>query len=77
MRTLGTAATVGVVTGIVGGIVGFFLVRFLVERLGIVDGPPAGVLIFTLPPFLTAVCAFVGFVFAFLRLRGKAKPHDE
>jgi cation transporter-like permease len=77
MRTVGTAAAVGMATGIVGGVVGYFLVRFLVERLGIVEGPPAGVLIFILPRFLTAVCAFVGFVLAFLRLRGKATPHDE
>ena len=77
MRTVGTAAAIGVATGILGGVVGYFLVRFLVERLGIVEGPPAGVLIFTLPFFLTAVCAFVGFVLAFLRLRAKATPHDE
>jgi hypothetical protein len=64
-------------TGIVAGIVGYFLVRFLVERLAIVEGPPAGILILTLPPFLTAVCAFVGFVLAFLWLRGRATPHDE
>ena len=77
MRTVGTAAAVGMATGIVAGVVGYFLVRFLVERLGIVEGPPAGVLILTLPVFLTAVCAFAGFVVAFLRLRGKATPHDE
>jgi hypothetical protein len=52
-------------------------VRLLAERLGIVEGPPAGVLLFTLSPFLTAVYAFVGFVVALLRLRGKATPHDE
>jgi hypothetical protein len=57
MRTIGTAATVGMALGIAGGVVGFFLVRFLVEPLGILDGPPAGVLLFTLPSFLTAVCA--------------------
>jgi hypothetical protein len=51
MRTVGTAAAVGLATGIVGGVVGYFLVRLLVERLGIVEGPPAGVLLFTLPPF--------------------------
>jgi len=73
MRTVGTAAAVGMATGIVAGIVGYFLVRFLLERLG----PAGGVLIFTLPPFLTAVCAFVGFVLAFLWLRRKATPHDE
>ena len=72
MRTVGTAAAVGLATGIVGGVVGYFLVRLLVERLGIGEGPPAGVLLFTLPP-----CAFVGFVVALLRLRGKATPHDE
>jgi hypothetical protein len=77
MRTIGTAATVGMATGIAGGVVGFFLVRFLVEPLGILDGPPAGVLLFTLPPFLTAVCAFVGFVFAYLRLRGKTTRQHE
>jgi cation transporter-like permease len=77
MRTVGTAAAVGMATGIVGGVIGYFLVRFLVERLGIVEGPPAGVLIFILPPFLTAVCAFVGFLLAFLRLRGKATQHIE
>lgn len=77
MRTVGTAAAVGLATGIVGGVVGYFLVRLLVERLGIVEGPPAGVLLFTLPPFLTAACAFVGFVAALLRLRGKATPHNQ
>jgi len=77
MPTVGTAAAVGFAAGIVGGVVGYFLVRLLVERLGIVGGPPAGVLLFALPPFLTAVCAFVGFVVALLRLRGKATPHDE
>jgi hypothetical protein len=50
MRTVGTAAAVGLATGIVGGVVGYFLVRLLVERLGIVEGPPAGVLLFTLSP---------------------------
>lgn len=73
MRTVGTAAAVGLATGVVG----YVLVRLLVERLGIVEGPPAGVLFFTLPLLLTAVCAFVGFVVALLRLRGKAMPHDE
>jgi H+/Cl- antiporter ClcA len=77
MRTVGTAAAIGFATGVVGGVVGYLLVRLLVERLDIVDGPPAGVLLFTLPAFLTAVCAFVGFVIAYLRVRGKATPHDE
>jgi len=77
MRTVGTAAAIGLATGLVGGVVGYVLVRLLVERLGVVEGPPAGVLLLTLPPFLTAVCAFVGFVLALLRLRGKALPHDE
>jgi len=77
MRTVGTAAAVGLATGIVGGLVGYFLVRLLVERLGTVEGAPAGVLLFTLPPFLTAVCAMVGFLLTLLRLRGKAKSHDE
>jgi hypothetical protein len=77
MRTIGTAAAAGLATGIVGGVVGYFLVRLLVERLGIVEGPPAGVLLFTLPPVLTAVCAFVGFVVALLRLRRKTPLHDE
>jgi hypothetical protein len=77
MRTVGTAAAIGSATGLVGGVVGYFLVRLLVERLGVVEGPPAGVLLVTLPLFLTAVFAFVGFVVALLRLRGKATPHDE
>jgi hypothetical protein len=53
----------------------YLLVRLLAERLGFVEGPPAGVLLFTLSRFLTAVCAFVGFVVALFF--GKATLHDE
>ena len=67
MRTVATAAAVGLATGIFGGVFGYFLARLLLER-GIVGGPPAGVLLFILPPFLAAGCAFVGFVLALLRL---------
>ena len=77
MRTIGTAAAVGLATGILGGVVGYFLVRLFVERLGFVEGPPAGVLLFTLPPFLSAVAAFVGFILALLRLRRTAVTRDE
>jgi hypothetical protein len=67
MRTVGTAAAIGLATGIFGGVFGYFLARLLLER-GIVEGPPAGVLVFLLPPSLAAGCAFVGFVLALLRL---------
>jgi len=67
MRTVSTAAAIGLATGIFGGVFGYFLARLLLER-GIVEGPPAGVLVFLLPPSLAAGCAFVGFVLALLRL---------
>ena len=67
MRDVGTAAAIGLATGIFGGVFGYFLARLLLER-GIVEGPPAGVLVFLLPPSLAAGCAFVGFVLALLRL---------
>jgi hypothetical protein len=35
------------------------------------EGPPVGVLLFTLSPFLTAVCAFVGFAEKQLRMLSK------
>lgn len=68
MRIVGTAAAVGLAAGIFGGVIGFFVARLLVEWLGVVEGPPAGVLLVLLPCSLTVACAFVGFVLAFWRL---------
>lgn len=76
MRNVGTAAAIGLATGICGGVLGFFITRLLVERLGIVEGPPAGVLLVLLVSGLTVVCTFGGFVFAFLRLRKAAARTD-
>jgi uncharacterized protein YacL len=66
MRTGGTAAAIGLATGIFGGVIGYLIARLLVERLGIVEGPPAGVLLELLPSSLTVGCAFLGFRFCIL-----------
>ena len=69
MREIGTAAAIGLATGISGGVVGFFVVRLLVERFALVEGPPAAVLLVLTVSILTVLCTFAGFIFAFWRLR--------
>jgi len=67
------AAAIGLITGISGGLIGYVIARLLVERLAIVEGPPAGVLLVILPTGLTALSAGVGFFLALWRL-WKAAP---
>jgi hypothetical protein len=68
MRSVGTAAAIGLGMGISGGVIGYFIARLLVERLAIVEGPPAGVLLVLLPSSLAVLCVFVGFVLSLWRL---------
>ena len=68
MRNIGSAAAVALVAGVLGGVVEFFITRFLVERVGIVEGPPAGVLLITLTSGLGVVSASVAFFVSLWRL---------
>jgi hypothetical protein len=65
LAKIGTATGSAMAAGLLGGCIGFYIVRILVERLGLVEGPPAGVLLVLVVTIFALVGVVLGFVLPF------------
>jgi len=67
---IGISMTAGLAAAVVGGCIGFIVSRILVDGVGIVEGPPAGVLLVLLVGFCAVLGGVFGFVLSHRWLRG-------
>ena len=63
--------------GFLGACIGFLIVRLVIERLGVVEGPPAGVLLVLVVVILALVSAVVGFALRFRWLSAEGRHNAQ
>jgi glycopeptide antibiotics resistance protein len=77
LARVGTATVAALIATLLGGCIGFLIVRILVERIGLVEGPPAGVLLVLSVASLALVGGVLGFIVSFRWLRKQNTDRHE
>lgn len=72
LARIGIATATALTAGLVVACIGFLIVRVLVEHLGLVDGPPAAVLLVLVVTILALVGVVLGLVFSLRWVRGRS-----
>jgi len=77
LNRIGIALATSLAAGFLGACIGFLIVRLVIERLGVVEGPPAGVLLVLVVVILALVSAVVGFALRFRWLSAEGRRNAQ